>query len=54
MVIGTPRQETTFSDPARQIYPNMALMEISVAAHHVILPIVRAQGGIWTVARAAR
>jgi Tol biopolymer transport system component len=53
-VIGTPRQETTFSDPALQIFPSIGTMEISVAKDRMILPIVRARGGIWTSERGGR
>lgn len=50
-VVGEPRQETAYTDPAFHLLPNMIRLELAVGGNRLIVPIVRPKGGIWLAER---
>ncbi len=45
--LGDPFRVTSFESPARFILPDVQVMEISVAANRLILPILEISGNLW-------
>src|SRR5262249_21135519 len=44
---GEPFRVTNFESPAQMILPDVAVMEMALAADRIVLPIMEVSGGIW-------
>jgi Tol biopolymer transport system component len=51
---GEPFRVTNFESPARMILPDVATMEMALAADRIILPIMEVSGGIWILENIGR
>jgi Tol biopolymer transport system component/DNA-binding winged helix-turn-helix (wHTH) protein len=47
IVTGEPRVLTPFRGPGKRIYPNIGLMEMSIKAGRLVVPVIHPRGGIW-------
>jgi Tol biopolymer transport system component/DNA-binding winged helix-turn-helix (wHTH) protein len=58
LATGHPRGETfrvtNFESPARMILPDVATMEMALAADRIVLPIMEVSGGIWILENIGR
>jgi len=46
---GEPFRITSFQSPSQMVSPVIAVSEIGVSAHRLILPILEASGSIWVL-----
>jgi hypothetical protein len=46
-VTGEPRVVTPFNGPGKRIYPDVGLMEMSIKAGRLVVPVIHPRGGIW-------
>ncbi len=46
-IVGEPRQETAYADPAHHLLPNILMFDVAIGGNRMVVPIVRATGGIW-------
>jgi Tol biopolymer transport system component len=51
---GEPFRVTNFESPARMILPDVATMEMALAADRIVLPIMEVTGGIWILENVGR
>jgi Tol biopolymer transport system component len=51
---GEPFRVTNFESPARMILPDVAIMEMALAADRIVLPIMEVTGGIWILENVGR
>jgi Tol biopolymer transport system component/DNA-binding winged helix-turn-helix (wHTH) protein len=51
---GEPFRVTNFESPARMILPDVATMEMALAADRIVLPIMEVSGGIWILENVGR
>jgi Tol biopolymer transport system component/DNA-binding winged helix-turn-helix (wHTH) protein len=51
---GEPFRVTNFESPARMVLPDVATMEMALAADRIILPIMEVSGGIWILENVGR
>ncbi len=50
--VGEPRQVLALDSPAAHLLPDIRELELAVGGNHLVVPIVRPKGGIWTLTRA--
>src|SRR5215510_9504244 len=51
---GEPFRVTNFESPAQMILPDVATMEMALAADRIVLPIMEVSGGIWILENVGR
>ena len=51
---GEPFRVTNFESPARMVLPDVATMEMALAADRIVLPIIEVSGGIWILENVGR
>jgi Tol biopolymer transport system component/DNA-binding winged helix-turn-helix (wHTH) protein len=51
---GEPFRVTNFESPARMVLPDVAIMEMALAADRIVLPIMEVSGGIWILENVGR
>ncbi|HZF38138.1 MAG TPA: hypothetical protein VE715_04910, partial [Blastocatellia bacterium] len=51
---GEPFRVTNYESPARMILPDVATMEMALAADRIVLPIMEVSGGIWILENVGR
>ncbi len=51
---GEPFRVTNFESPSRMILPEVAVMEMALAADRIVLPIMEVSGGIWILENVGR
>ena len=52
--LGEPFRVTTFDSPGQMVLPRPALLELSLAANRMVLPIMEVSGGIWILTNVDR
>ncbi|HZS03591.1 MAG TPA: winged helix-turn-helix domain-containing protein [Blastocatellia bacterium] len=52
--VGEPFRVTTFESPGQMIEPDVTVMEMTLSADRIILPIMEVSGGIWILENVGR